>query len=87
MPKEGSHDVPSQPPSDTDPTALVPAGFLQVTDPANIDVEQLNAHIAEFEKWFVEQQRAHGMEGGQLVSVEHAILRSYIIWQGKRLHA
>lgn len=44
------------------------------------DREGLDAHVAEFERWFVAQQRAHGMEGAPLIQVEHAILRSYITW-------
>lgn len=42
--------------------------------------EELDEHVAEFEVWFRKQQEAHGMEGAPLISVEHAILRSYITW-------
>jgi hypothetical protein len=44
----------------------------------------LDRHVAEFEQWFVAQQKAHGMEGTRLIQVEHAILRSYITWQRQR---
>jgi hypothetical protein len=40
----------------------------------------LDEHIAQFEHWFRIQQRQSGMEGSGLISVEHAILRSYIVW-------
>jgi hypothetical protein len=44
------------------------------------DEDELEAHIAEFQDWFMQRQREHGMEGGPLISIEHAILRSYITW-------
>ena len=37
-------------------------------------------YLARFEQWFTQVQRAHGMEGGPLVSVEHSVLRAYITW-------
>jgi hypothetical protein len=42
--------------------------------------DELDAHVALFEAWFRKQQEAHGMENTSLISVEHAILRSYITW-------
>lgn len=55
----------------------MPAEFSQLL-PSN--PEELQEHIAEFERWFVDRQKKHGMEGGGLISVEHAILRSYVMW-------
>ncbi len=50
------------------------------SNPLPSDRASLDDHIVAFEKWFMDQQRAHGIEATPLVSVEHAILRSYITW-------
>lgn len=43
--------------------------------------EGVDAHLTEFEQWFTERQRRHNLEGGRLIVIEQAILRSYLVWQ------
>lgn len=42
--------------------------------------ELFGGEIAKFETWFVESQRGKGFEGQGLMSIEHAILRSYMYY-------
>ncbi len=44
------------------------------------DRAAMDEHIRQFEEWFSARQREAGLDGTQLISVEHAILRSYITW-------
>lgn len=42
--------------------------------------DEVDAHVAAFERWFLNRQKEAGLEAGPLISVEHAIVRSYISW-------
>jgi hypothetical protein len=42
--------------------------------------EELDEHVRQFEAWFIERQRAHNLEAAGLMNIEHAIIRSYIVW-------
>ena len=48
--------------------------------PETSDREATDRYVALFEQWFTEKQKAAGMEGAPLISVEHAIVRSFISW-------
>lgn len=50
------------------------------SNPPPIDKQELDAHVARFELWFMERQRAHGLDGAPLTNGEHAIIRSYVVW-------
>jgi hypothetical protein len=51
---------------------------------SDLTTEQLNAEfggeIADFEKWFIERQRSRGLTAARLMSVEDAILRSFMYY-------
>ena len=49
---------------------------------SEIPIQELDelfaGQIRSFETWFLERQRAHGMEAQGLISAEHAIIRSFM---------
>lgn len=50
------------------------------SNPPPISAEEMNDHVGRFEFWFMDRQRAHGLDGAPLTNAEHAIIRSYIVW-------
>lgn len=51
---------------------------------SEISLEELNrlfaGEVEKFERWFIERQQAAGQQATQLISAEHAILRSYMYY-------
>lgn len=63
-----------RPQSESSPAVHNPQNEIALAD------APFTAHVAEFERWFADQQRASGVGATSLISLEHAILRSYITW-------
>jgi hypothetical protein len=52
--------------------------------PSEIPLEELNklfaGEVERFERWFIERQQAAGHQAVQLISAEHAIIRSFMYY-------
>ncbi len=54
-------------------------GRLAPLAPENQD--ELNQHLIDFERWFVQQQLSHGLEGSPITTYERAAILAYIAWR------
>jgi len=52
--------------------------------PSELDVrkldEMLDGELVQFERWFIDRQRAKGLEAGPLIGAERGVVKAYILY-------